>query len=188
MLQALLASEGLTPDDVEVVTYPDFGQGVAVAEGQVDAAVGFANNEPVQLEVAGIPVVLLRTDDVAPMPGPGLTVGRETLEAKGDAVRAFREATLRAMTEIIDDPEVGLAAAAEWLPELGDDEAALDVQRSVLEATIESWSSPYTDANGLGAVDPATWDSAIAIMSTLPDSVVPDGMSADELIVPDFES
>ena len=187
MLQALLASEGLTTDDVDVVTYPDFGQGVAVAEGQVDAAVGFANNEPVQLEIAGIPVVLLRIDDVAPLPGPGLTVGRETLEAKGDAVRAFREATLRAMTEIIDDPEVGLAAAAEWLPELGDDEEALDVQRAVLEATIESWSSPFTADNGLGAVDPAIWESAIAIMSTLPDSVVAEGLSADQLIVPDFQ-
>jgi NitT/TauT family transport system substrate-binding protein len=186
MLQALLASEGLTTDDVEVVTYPDFGQGVAVAEGQVDAAVGFANNEPVQLEVAGIPVVLLRIDEVAPLPGPGLTVGRETLEAKGDAIRAFRSATLRAMAEIIEDPEVGLDATAEWLPELGDDEASLAVQRAVLEATVESWSSPYTDANGLGSIDPATWESAIEIMSTLPESVVEVDLTVDRLIVPAF--
>ena len=186
MLQALLASAGLTTDDVDVVTYPDFGQGVAVAEGQVDAAVGFANNEPVQLEVAGIPVVLLRIDEVAPLPGPGLTVGRETLLAKGDAVRAFRDATLRAMADIIADPEVGLDAAFAWLPELGDDEATLATQRAVLEATVESWSSDLTDAHGLGSVDPATWESAIAIMSELPDSVVADGLTVDQLVAPDF--
>jgi NitT/TauT family transport system substrate-binding protein len=50
MLQALLGSAGLTPEDVQVVEYPDFGQGAAVAQGAVDAATGFANNEPIQLE------------------------------------------------------------------------------------------------------------------------------------------
>jgi NitT/TauT family transport system substrate-binding protein len=188
MLQALLASAGLTTDDVEVVTYPDFGQGVAVAEGQVDAAVGFANNEPIQLQVAGIPVVLLRVDEVAPLPGPGLTTGRETLAAKGDAVRAFRAATLRAMEEIIADPAVGLGSAVEWLPEIGQDETTLATQRAVLQATVDSWTSDATDANGLGAVDPTTWESAITIMSKLPDSVVADGLTVDDLIDPGFES
>ena len=41
---------GLTPDDVEIVEYPDFGQATALQQGAVDAATGFANNEPVQLE------------------------------------------------------------------------------------------------------------------------------------------
>ena len=34
MLQALLDSAGLTPDDVTIVEYPDFGQGVAVQAGR----------------------------------------------------------------------------------------------------------------------------------------------------------
>ena len=55
MLQALLGSANLTPDDVQIVEYPDFGQGAAVQQGAVDAATGFANNEPVQLELAGLP-------------------------------------------------------------------------------------------------------------------------------------
>ena len=53
MLQALLASADLTPDDLEIVEYPDFGQGAAVIADAVDAATGFANNEPVQLELTG---------------------------------------------------------------------------------------------------------------------------------------
>ena len=48
MLQALLASAGLTTDDVEIREYPDFGQAVALQQGQVDAATGFRNNEPVR--------------------------------------------------------------------------------------------------------------------------------------------
>ena len=39
-----------------IIEYPDFGQGAAVAQGAVDAATGFANNEPVQLELAGTKV------------------------------------------------------------------------------------------------------------------------------------
>ena len=35
MLQALLKSAGLTPDDLTITEYPDFGQGAAVAAGAV---------------------------------------------------------------------------------------------------------------------------------------------------------
>jgi NitT/TauT family transport system substrate-binding protein len=53
MLQALLDSAGLKPTDATITEYPDFGQGTAVQAGAVDAATGFANNEPVQLELSG---------------------------------------------------------------------------------------------------------------------------------------
>ena len=80
MLQALLGSASLTPDDVEIVEYPDFGQGVAVAQGAVDAATGFANNEPVQLELTGTEAFVLHVDDVTPLPGPGLIASTATID------------------------------------------------------------------------------------------------------------
>ena len=82
-LQALLASAGLTPDDAEITTYPDFGQAVAVASGQVEAATGFATNEPVQLRLQGLDVNVLRVSDVAPLPGPGLVTGVDTHRHQG---------------------------------------------------------------------------------------------------------
>ena len=42
MLQALLASAGLTVDDIEIRDYPDFGQATALQQGQVDAATASA--------------------------------------------------------------------------------------------------------------------------------------------------
>ena len=137
MLQALLGSAGLTPDDVEIVEYPDFTQRAAVEQGAVDAATGFANNEPVQLELAGEPAVVLRIDDITPLPGPGLIAGTRTLESKHDAIAAFVAATLRAMDEIKADPTVGLDAAIVAVPELAN---ARDAQLAVLDATIETWS------------------------------------------------
>jgi NitT/TauT family transport system substrate-binding protein len=179
MLQALLASEGLTVDDIDVVTYSDFGQGVAVAQGQVDAATGFVNNEPVQLAREGVAVEILSVDDVAPLPGPGLAVGVETLETKGPALRAFTAATVRAMVDITADPQLGLDATFTRVPELAGDP---ETQLAILEATVELWNSAHALENGLGSVDRAAWESGLEIMTALPDSVVASPLTVDQLI------
>ena len=90
MLQALLDSAGLTPNDVVITEYPDFGQGAAVAQGAVDAATGFANNEPVQLELAGTPVFVLHIDDITALPGPGLIVSTATALREARRGRGLR--------------------------------------------------------------------------------------------------
>src|SRR3954470_571302 len=108
MLQALLKSANLTPADVEIVEFPDFGQATALQQGTVDAATGFANNEPIQLRKAGIEPVILTVDSIVPLPGPGLVTGTATLASKHEALQAFTAATLRAMDEIAADPQKGL--------------------------------------------------------------------------------
>ncbi len=91
MLQALLGSANLTTDDVTIVEYPDYGQATALQQGAVDAATGFANNEPIQLRKAGIEPVVLTVDDIVPLPGPGLVTGTRTLTDKHDALAAFTQ-------------------------------------------------------------------------------------------------
>ncbi len=185
-LEALLASAGLTPDDVEIVTYPDFGHGVAVAEGQVDAAIGYLNNEPVVLAREGRAVDTIRVDEVAPLPGPGLIVGRSALETKADALRAFTAATLRAMEDIVTEPQRGLDATLARVPELAADP---ELQLAILEATADAWQSDDTREHGLGSIDRTTWQSAIDIMTSLPDwaGTTPpevDQLVTDELLQP----
>ena len=179
MLQALLASAGLSPDDLEIRLYPDFGQAVGLQQGQVDAATGFRNNEPVQLDLAGFDVTVLDVDAITPLPGPGLTIGESTLAAKRDAVRAFVAATLRAMDEINADPEAGLDDAITSVPELGNDRAT---QLAILEATIEMWRSPYTGTHGLGAIDRDAWSRSLEFMRGLPDSNIPSSLAVDRLV------
>ena len=123
MLQALLDSAGLTPNDVLITEYPDFGQGAAVAQGAVDAATGFANNEPVQLELAGTPVFVLHIDDITALPGPGLIVSTATASAKHDAVAGFVRATLKAMGDIVANP-TGADAATRGADLAGPGDAA----------------------------------------------------------------
>jgi NitT/TauT family transport system substrate-binding protein len=177
MLQALLGSAGLTPDDVQIVEYPDFGQGAAVAQGAVDAATGFANNEPVQLQLSGEQVNVLRVDEVTPLPGNGLIVGTSALESKGDAVAAFVAATLHAMQDIADDPEKGLDAAISAVPDLAADR---DTQAAILDATIDVWTGPAQEGKGLGAIEPGDWEKSVAFMTEL--GLVPNPVTVDDLI------
>jgi NitT/TauT family transport system substrate-binding protein len=183
-LQAMLETAGLTPDDLEIVTYPDFGQAVAVSTGQVDAATGFSSNEPVQLALQGLAVNVLNVADIAPLPGPGLVVGRDTLATKGEALRAFTAATIRAMEEIEADPQVGLDATFSRVPELASDP---ETQRAVLEATIESWTSDYASEHGLGSIDWTAWESGLEIMRTLPGSVVSDSLTVEDLVTDELQ-
>lgn len=181
MLQALLASAGLTPEDLEIVEYPDFGQGAAVTQGAVDVATGFANNEPVQLALTGEDVTILRVDDITPLPGPGLITGVATLDVKREAIEAFVAATLRAMEAIAADPELGLEAAIAAVPELA---SARETQAAILDATIETWSGPLQAASGVGTLDRDGWTASIAYLTEL--GLVPDPVTVDDILVQDL--
>jgi NitT/TauT family transport system substrate-binding protein len=180
MLQALLKSVGLTPDDVTIVEYPDYGQGVAVQAGAVDAATGFANNEPVQLELAGVKAVVLHVDNVVALPGPGLISSKATLTAKQYPIAAFVAATLRAMTEIAADPKVGLDASVAAVPDLASNRAT---QQAILAATIASWS-PASGGGPFGTIDHAGWQASVTYMQTL--GLVPNPVTLDQLVRDDF--
>ncbi|HEX5465940.1 MAG TPA: ABC transporter substrate-binding protein [Candidatus Limnocylindrales bacterium] len=179
MLQALLKSAGLSPADLSVVVYPDYGQEAALEQGAVDAATGFTNNEPVQLELHGFPATVLHVDQVVPLPGPGLVVGTKQLASKTAALRAFVAATLRAMEAIDADPTKGLDASVAAVPALGQDR---DTQLAILQATVATWQSAYTRSHGLGAIDTDAWSRSIDELASLPGGLVPNPVSVDDLI------
>ena len=181
MLQALLKSANLTPDDLEIVDFPDYTQAVAVQQGSVDAATGFVNNEPVQLQLNGVPVRVLHVDDIVPLPGPGLIAGTPTIQAKRDAIVAFIGATLQAMGDIEADPSEGLQAATDAEPTLAEKPEA---QRAVLEATIAAWKGSG-DATSFGTIDRDAWSKSIEFMNELglvKEPVTVEGLVDDSLL------
>ena len=132
-LLALLDAGGLTVDDITVREYPQFNQVDGLTNGDVDLITGF-RNEPLQLEDRGMSVDLLTVDEIAPLPGPGMIVGDELLEVGPELVRAFVEATAAAQAAVIDDPDLGFAAAEVAVPEISENP---DVARAVLDATVD---------------------------------------------------
>jgi NitT/TauT family transport system substrate-binding protein len=175
MLQALLDSAALTPDDVTIVEYPDFGQGVAVQQEAVDAATGFANNEPVQLDLTGEKAVVLHVDQFVPLPGPGLIAGTSTIEAKRASIKAFVDATLRAMDVIAADPRAGLDAAVAAVPELDSDR---ETQAAILDATIATWRDPT--GRRFGSIDETAWGTSIDFLEGL--DLVPNPIEVDDVV------
>jgi NitT/TauT family transport system substrate-binding protein len=175
-LQALLQSAGLTTADVAVKEFPAFGQTAALQQGVVDAATGFANNEPIVLRRAGIEPVVLGIDDKIALPGPGLVTGTATLASKRDALAAFTAATLRAMEEIAADPQKGLDATFASVPDLAKDPA---LQREILDATIATWKNART-GGPLGSIDRAGWQQSLDFMTGL--GLVPNPVTVDQLI------
>jgi NitT/TauT family transport system substrate-binding protein len=176
-LLALLDAGGLSPVDVTIRTYPQFNQVDGLLRGDVDLITGFRNNEPLRLELEGMPVELLTVDEVAPLPGPGLIIGDDLLGSDPALAAEFARAIQRAVAAIAAAPEVGFDAAAEAVPAIGEErKTAL----SVLEATIPLWST-----NG-GRIDQDAWESCYETMVSLGfiDGSVPVGEMTSDVAAP----
>jgi NitT/TauT family transport system substrate-binding protein len=177
-LLALLDAGGLTVDDITVREYPQFNQVDGLANGDVDLITGFRNNEPLQLEDRGMTVDLLTVDDIAPLPGPGMIVGDDLFASDPELVRAFVEATAAAQAAVIEDPDLGFAAAEVAVPEISE---SPDVARAVLDATVELWEG---DGFANGAIDEELWATGYATMQRL--GFIDGSVPLDEMIVTDL--
>jgi NitT/TauT family transport system substrate-binding protein len=160
-LLALLDAGGLAEDDISIREYPQFNQAEGFSNGDVDLITGFRNNEPLRLEARGTDVGMLTVDEVAPLPGPGVIVGDALLDAEAELVRAFVRATAAAQAAVIEDPDVGFAAAEAEVPTIAEDP---EVARAVLDATVELWRG---DEFADGEVDVDLWRTGYATMERL---------------------
>jgi NitT/TauT family transport system substrate-binding protein len=176
-LLALLDAGGLSEDEVTIREYPQFNQVDGLTNGDVDLITGFRNNEPLRLEARGVDVGLLTLDDVAPLPGPGVIVGDELLASDPELVRAFAEATAAAQAAVIEDPDLGFAAAQEAVPTIAEDP---EVARAVLDATVELWAG---DGFADGAVDVELWEAGYETMRSL--GFIDGSVPIEEMIAPE---
>jgi NitT/TauT family transport system substrate-binding protein len=180
MLQALLKSAGMSTSDLDIQLYPDFGQEGALAQGAIDAATGFINNEPVQLQLAGTPTTVITVDSILPLPGNGLIAGVDTLRNKHAALKAFVAATLHAMADITADPNVAIDASIAQAPNLATADKA--TMLAILKATVATWSNDYTTAHGPGAIDKSAWQKTADFMVGLKDGTVASAPPIDQLV------
>ncbi|ABU58470.1 MULTISPECIES: ABC transporter substrate-binding protein [Roseiflexus] len=156
-LLALLYAENIPREAVNVQEI-GFTQVAAITEGKVTVATGYGNNEPIQLERQGIPVNVIRIADYFPLASDGLITGEQLVAGDPDVVRKFVRATLRGMADVIADPDAAFTTALDYIPELkGADQSTQDLQRAVLQATLDYWQSDKTKTEGLGFCDETNW-------------------------------
>lgn len=174
-LQVLLDQLGEAAEEVDVETI-GFTQVSAVASGQVDAVMGFVNNEPVALERQGTPTRTIGLGDDVPLVGIGLIATGQALEDDAEAVQAVTDAVLRAVTDIVADPQVAVDAAAEYVPDLTTEEA-----RTAALATMEATVPLYGTGEQIGAVDAQRWAAMSEFMAE--QGLIPQQVDTEQLLL-----
>jgi NitT/TauT family transport system substrate-binding protein len=129
-----------------------YNQVEALYEGQEDAVVIYANNEPLQLEAQGFPVNVIRVADYVHLTSNGLITNEETIQDNPDLVRRMVGATLEGLRDTIEDPDMAYEVAKLYVEGL--EQANEAVMRGVLNASIDFWI-----ADRLGYSDPVSWEN-----------------------------
>lgn len=136
--RALLHASGLREQDVTAEAI-GFTQVQALNQGTVDAAVAYANNEPVQLQLAGKNVNSINTWEYAKLVGNGIATNEATLKNRPEIARGFVRALLRGIQDTINNPDEALQIAIKRVPEAGGDNLA--TSKAVLLASIPLWKN-----------------------------------------------
>ncbi len=152
-LLALLDSAGLKESDVQLREI-GFTQVPALTQGQVDAVVGYTNNEPVQLRALGQAITTINVFDKVNLASNGLVTDEKTANGDPALVRAVVRATMRGIQDTIADPAAAVTLSTPTIPGAADKR---DQLRAVLDATLPLLQSAQATAHGLGYSDPAAW-------------------------------
>lgn len=161
-LLALLYANNMTEADMNVQEI-GFTQAAAVSEGKVQAAAGYGNNEPIQLDQQGIKVNAIKVSDYFPLASDGVVTSEKLISENPELVRGFVRAAMHGMQDVIDNPDEGYTTALEYIPEAQRGDQTL--QRKVLEATLGFWQSDVTKTNGLGFTNKENWDKTAAFLT-----------------------
>jgi NitT/TauT family transport system substrate-binding protein len=154
--QALASAAGIAPAEVNLVSI-GYTQVESLATEQVDAAVVYAMNTPVQLRQQGYEVNLLHVADYIDFVSNGLITNEKTIAEQPELVRSMVRALLRGLSDTLADPDAAFEVCLKYVPEIDDESAPL--QRAVLEESLNFWQ---TDV--LGRSDPEAWAASVAFM------------------------
>src|SRR5947208_2839690 len=150
-LLALLHYAHLSLSDVHVQSI-GFTQVTALLQHRFDAVVGYSNNEPLQLQKQGLAVRTFDVSDYQPLVSNGILTSEDTLRNHPQMVKAFVQATIKGLKDVIATPAGAVQISKSYIPGMNVENAT-----SVLQATIPIWQG-----NGqvqLGYNDSATWQA-----------------------------
>ncbi len=159
-IKAVLAGAGLKENEVTIRPI-GYTQVASLSERKVDAIVGFANNEPVQLRQQGLDINVINCDQYFDLVGHGVVTGSKA-QKDPTLTRAFIQATLKGMEYALAHPEETMQICQQYIPEL--DATNSPVQYQVLLESMQLWQSPTTQKHGLGYSAPQAWAKSQQLM------------------------
>jgi NitT/TauT family transport system substrate-binding protein len=173
--QALLDAAGVESDEVKLVTI-GYTQVASLVEGQVDAAVVYANNEPVLLAQQGLETNLIEVAEYTDIVSNGLVASEKVIAERPELVRRFVRALTRGVQDTLDDPEAAFEICQGYVEGLADN---AELGRAVLNASLAYWQ-----ADQIGYSEEATWQTAQQAMHSA--GLLQEMVEVDQLFSNDF--
>jgi len=175
---ALLDAAGIDEGDIKLESI-GYTQVASLTEDQVDAAVVYAANEPVQLRQAGYEPHIIYVADYMNLVSNGIITNEKTIAEQPQLVAGLVRAVLRGLRYTVDHPEEAFEICLEYVPEAGGENR--DTQLAVLQESIKFWQS-----DKLGYSDPSAWEMSQEFMlkaGLAETETVPDKMFTNDFIV-----
>jgi NitT/TauT family transport system substrate-binding protein len=163
-LQVLLQSAGMKLNDIDLI-FIEYTQIESLIADRVDAAVVFINNEPIVLKSLGSDVNLIETYRVTPMVSAAVITGEKLIHRNPETIRKFVRAVIRASTFALQNREQVIPLLRRYIPTLT--EKNLDINRSVLFASMGLWVDQDIEKFGLGYTTPDDWSQSIDVLYSL---------------------
>ena len=123
-LLGLLASAGLTQDDVNIQAVGPTGVWQFVAAGKSAGMAGVPDWIP-PVQAAGVKVKIIPTDEFFPHMAQAIAASDQIIKEKPDMVRKFVHAALHGMKDIMDDPDKAADEFVTFVPEWKGKEGAV---------------------------------------------------------------
>ena len=123
-LLGLLASVGLSKDDVDIQSAGPTGVWESVATGKSVGMAGVPDWIP-PVEAAGVKVKILPSDQFFPHMAQGIGASDKTIKENPELIRKFVTAALHGMKDIMDDPDKAADDFVKFVPEWKGKEAAV---------------------------------------------------------------
>ncbi|HVR17400.1 MAG TPA: ABC transporter substrate-binding protein [Candidatus Limnocylindrales bacterium] len=123
-LLGLLASVGLSKDDIDIQSAGPTGVWESVATGKSVGMAGVPDWIP-PVEAAGVKVKILPSDQYFPHMAQGIGASDKTIKENPELIRKFVTAALHGMKDIMDDPDKAADDFVKFVPEWKGKEAAV---------------------------------------------------------------
>jgi len=145
-LLGLLASVGLTPDDLNIQSAGPSGVWEFVATGKAAGMAGVPDWVP-PVEAAGVKVKVIPSDTFFPHMAQAIAVSDSVIKERPDLVRKFVKAALHGMKDVMDDPNKAADDFVSYVPEWKGKEATVKTALNYYATLV------YPGQKTLGEID-----------------------------------
>lgn len=175
---AFAQATGIDQESVQLEAI-GFNQIPVLAEGQVDAAMVYAMNEPLQLTQEGYRVSTVLVADYIDLVANGLITNDETAQNNPELVRGMVRAMLRGIEYTLQNPDEAFEITRMDKYGTGITDETADTQKAVLTASLEFWRNETP-----GLVPDSAWQTSESFMVEA--GLLPTPAPLDEVYSNDF--